>query len=123
MAGWPIRVCDGGRESFCPSARSSGSLWDQIESEKSTVILDGGPNAGQRKQIWTWSMPMSDVLTIAYQWAGSVCMLEKAEDGCRAVQTGFGTLSMTSVLSVLDDWLETKPSLFVYLDHVGMLAE
>ena len=46
MVGWPIQVCDGGRESFCPSARSSGSLWDQIESEKSAVILDGGPNTG-----------------------------------------------------------------------------
>ena len=27
-----------------------------------------------------------------------------------------------SVLSVLDGWLETKPSLFVYLDHVGMVG-
>ncbi|WZZ66162.1 hypothetical protein YC2023_077532 [Brassica napus] len=32
MAGRPIRVCNGGRESVCPSARSSGSFYDQFES-------------------------------------------------------------------------------------------
>ncbi|KAF2537158.1 hypothetical protein F2Q68_00019379 [Brassica cretica] len=32
MAGRPIRVCNGGRESVCPSARSSGSIHDQFES-------------------------------------------------------------------------------------------
>ncbi|KAF3596891.1 hypothetical protein DY000_02020752 [Brassica cretica] len=36
--------------------------------------------------------------------------------------TGSGALSMASVLSVLDGWLETKPSLFVYLGHVGMVG-
>ncbi|KAF3568795.1 hypothetical protein DY000_02012207 [Brassica cretica] len=30
--GRPIRVCNGGRESICPSARSSGSFHDQFES-------------------------------------------------------------------------------------------
>ncbi|KAF2619962.1 hypothetical protein F2Q68_00040033 [Brassica cretica] len=30
---------------------------------------------------------------------------------------------MASVLSVPDGWLETKPSLFVYLGHVGMSSE
>ncbi|KAF3521279.1 hypothetical protein F2Q69_00047063 [Brassica cretica] len=33
--------------------------------------------------------------------------------------TSFGALSMVSVLSVLDGWLETKPSLFVYLGMDG----
>lgn len=32
MAGRPIRVCNGGRESVCPSVRSSGSFHDQFES-------------------------------------------------------------------------------------------
>ncbi|KAF2602583.1 hypothetical protein F2Q70_00025152 [Brassica cretica] len=32
MAGRPIRVCNGGRESVCPSARSYGSFHDQFES-------------------------------------------------------------------------------------------
>ena len=32
MAGRPIRVCNGGRRSVCPSARSSGSFHDQFES-------------------------------------------------------------------------------------------
>ncbi|KAF3499147.1 hypothetical protein F2Q69_00040710 [Brassica cretica] len=36
--------------------------------------------------------------------------------------SGSGTLSMAGVLSVLDGWLETKPSLVVYLDHVGMVG-
>ncbi|KAF3592331.1 hypothetical protein DY000_02024848 [Brassica cretica] len=39
-----------------------------------------------------------------------------------AIGTGSRALSMASVLSVLDGWLETKPSLFVYLDHVGMVG-
>ncbi|KAF3528866.1 hypothetical protein DY000_02042212 [Brassica cretica] len=39
-----------------------------------------------------------------------------------AIGTGFGELSMASVLPVLDDWLETKLSLFVYLGHVGMVG-
>ncbi|WZZ70035.1 hypothetical protein YC2023_081405 [Brassica napus] len=37
-------------------------------------------------------------------------------------RTGSGALSMASVLSVQDGWLETKPSLFVYLGHVGMVG-
>ncbi|WZZ70036.1 hypothetical protein YC2023_081406 [Brassica napus] len=37
-------------------------------------------------------------------------------------RTGSGALSMASVLSVQDVWLETKPSLFVYLGHVGMVG-
>ncbi|KAF3597540.1 hypothetical protein DY000_02022354 [Brassica cretica] len=36
--------------------------------------------------------------------------------------TGSGALSMAIVLSVPDGWLETKPSLFVYLGHVGMVS-
>ncbi|KAF2531248.1 hypothetical protein F2Q70_00029195 [Brassica cretica] len=162
-AGWPIRVCDGGRESFCPTARSSG----QFESEKSAVILDGGPNAGRGSKyglgLWLtgrgacvpldgaqsrrYGLAVTDVHTSLTrmesgsdgywteeseyegywtddQWAGSVCMLEKAEGWLLSrayVQgTGSGALSMDSVLSVLDGWLETKPSLFVYLGHVGM---
>ncbi|KAL0742433.1 hypothetical protein Bca4012_083946 [Brassica carinata] len=35
--------------------------------------------------------------------------------------TGSGALSMASVLSVLDGWLKSKPSLFV-LGHVGMVG-
>ncbi|WZZ15084.1 hypothetical protein YC2023_108173 [Brassica napus] len=45
---------------------------------------------------------------------------------CRLIRglsvTGSGALSMPSVLSVLDGWLETKPSLFVYLGHVVMVG-
>ncbi|KAF3485724.1 hypothetical protein F2Q69_00052215 [Brassica cretica] len=37
-------------------------------------------------------------------------------------RTGSGALSMASILSVQDGWLETKPSLFVYLGHVGMVG-
>ncbi|KAG2275018.1 hypothetical protein Bca52824_057573 [Brassica carinata] len=39
-----------------------------------------------------------------------------------AIGTGFGALSMASVLSILDGWLETKPSLFAYMGHVGMVG-
>ncbi|KAF3592951.1 hypothetical protein DY000_02024850 [Brassica cretica] len=53
--------------------------------------------------------------------------LSGAANGCIVLErdtggTGSGALSMASVLSVLDGWLETKPSLFVYLDHVGMVG-
>ncbi|KAF2557670.1 hypothetical protein F2Q68_00015349 [Brassica cretica] len=34
----------------------------------------------------------------------------------------FWGASKAGVLSVLDGWLETKPSLFVYLGHVGMVG-
>ncbi|KAF3504066.1 hypothetical protein F2Q69_00041231 [Brassica cretica] len=53
-------------------------------------------------------------------------------EGCRAeyVLTGLGVIndyfwnaSKAGVLSVLDGWLETKPSLFVYLVMWGWLAE
>uniref|UniRef100_A0A0D2ZRJ7 Uncharacterized protein n=1 Tax=Brassica oleracea var. oleracea TaxID=109376 RepID=A0A0D2ZRJ7_BRAOL len=37
-------------------------------------------------------------------------------------ETGSGALNMAIVLSVPDGWLETKPSLFVYLGHVGMVG-
>ncbi|KAF3594025.1 hypothetical protein DY000_02025722 [Brassica cretica] len=43
------------------------------------------------------------------------------EIGSSFLMTGSGALSMASVLSVLDGWLETKLSLFVYLGHVGMV--
>ncbi|KAF3555447.1 hypothetical protein F2Q69_00012221 [Brassica cretica] len=126
MAGWPIRVCDGGHESFCPSSRSSGSLWDQIESKKSAVILDGGPNAGQRKRIWTGSMvnregnlSSKDTGLMGLRSSTEGIMVECVAD---ERWTGSGALSMASVLSILDGWLETKPSLFVYLDHVGMVG-
>ena len=51
-------------------------------------------------------------------------------EGCRAeyVLTGLGMIndwfwnaSKAGVLSVLDGWLETKPSLFVH-GHVGMVG-
>uniref|UniRef100_A0A0D2ZQ67 Uncharacterized protein n=1 Tax=Brassica oleracea var. oleracea TaxID=109376 RepID=A0A0D2ZQ67_BRAOL len=45
-------------------------------------------------------------------WAVIGCIVLERDTG--------GALSMASVLSILDGWLETKPSLIVYLDHVGM---
>ncbi|KAF2619961.1 hypothetical protein F2Q68_00040030 [Brassica cretica] len=53
--------------------------------------------------------------------------LSEAVNGCIVLErdtggTGSGALSMASVLSVPDGWLETKQSLFVYLGHVGMVG-
>ncbi|KAF3497425.1 hypothetical protein DY000_02053298 [Brassica cretica] len=53
--------------------------------------------------------------------------LSGAVNGCIALErdtgeTGSGALNMAIVLSVPDGWLETKPSLFVYLGHVGMVG-
>ncbi|KAF2554005.1 hypothetical protein F2Q68_00035654 [Brassica cretica] len=42
--------------------------------------------------------------------------------GCDSGGTGSGVLRMASVLSVLDGWLETKPSLLVYLGYMGMVG-
>ncbi|KAF3489000.1 hypothetical protein F2Q69_00055100 [Brassica cretica] len=47
-------------------------------------------------------------------WAVNGCIVLERDTG--------GALSMASVLSILDGWLETKPSLIVYLDHVGMVG-
>ncbi|KAF3540735.1 hypothetical protein F2Q69_00021333 [Brassica cretica] len=53
--------------------------------------------------------------------------LSGAVNGCIVLErdtggTRSGALSIASVLYVLDGWLETKPSLFVYLYHVGMVG-
>ncbi|KAF2615796.1 hypothetical protein F2Q70_00012348 [Brassica cretica] len=38
------------------------------------------------------------------------------------IRDWFWNASKAGGLSVLDGWLETKPSLFVYLGHVGMVG-
>ncbi|KAF3603781.1 hypothetical protein F2Q69_00036145 [Brassica cretica] len=50
---------------------------------------------------------------------GSSLLMRVAQEGV----TGSGALSMASILSVLDGWLETKPSLFVTWVTWGWLAE
>uniref|UniRef100_A0A0D3B681 Reverse transcriptase zinc-binding domain-containing protein n=1 Tax=Brassica oleracea var. oleracea TaxID=109376 RepID=A0A0D3B681_BRAOL len=47
-------------------------------------------------------------------------LLDASPSCSDATGTGSRALSMASVLSVPDGWLETKSSLFVYLGHVGM---
>ena len=49
---------------------------------------------------------------------GSDCVL--TDPG--VIRDWFWGASKAGVLSVLDGWLEPKPSLFVYLGHVGMVG-
>ncbi|KAF3579420.1 hypothetical protein DY000_02030387 [Brassica cretica] len=85
-------------------------------------------------KLWLWLSNYSEGLK---EGCGDVLKRigwceERVADACgtrgRVTDTGMteeqdgrsGALSMATVLSVLDGWLETKPSLFVYLDHIGM---
>ncbi|KAF3604645.1 hypothetical protein F2Q69_00037575 [Brassica cretica] len=73
-----------------------------------------------------WDKPA--VVKIEMQWSRAwrqrICWVQCSDriNPDRILRTGSVALSMSSVLSVLDGWLETKPSLFVYLSHVGMVG-
>ncbi|KAG2282323.1 hypothetical protein Bca52824_053543 [Brassica carinata] len=53
-------------------------------------------------------------------WINSVWMRGAGSSG--VIRDWFWGAIKAGVLSVLDGWLEPKPSLFVYLGHVGMVG-
>ncbi|KAF2574719.1 hypothetical protein F2Q70_00001198 [Brassica cretica] len=67
MAGRPIQVCNGGRESVYPSARSSGSIHDQFESGDPGMRIRGrihskwGRLVSSPSHSLSWISPRSSV--------------------------------------------------------------
>nr|VDD37552.1 unnamed protein product [Brassica oleracea] len=103
------------------------TVQDRREREKyrDRLILVGkiervGRKADRGLSYW----PRASVLMMRIRQQGlSEAVIGCMVLGCDFGGTGSGALRMASVLSVLDGWLETKPSLLVYLGHVGMAGK
>ncbi|KAF3500528.1 hypothetical protein F2Q69_00040708 [Brassica cretica] len=99
MAGRPIRVCNGGRESVCPSARSSGSFHDQFESG------DPGMRSAWFCGVWRlWLIPRNCLSKSLLRLFASPRETDQNSDRFSAFCTGYG------IEPSVDGSVMTRPS-------------